>query len=669
MKKNLKKLFALLLVVVMVAAMFAGCANNAETVTPEVTTPEDNTPADATPAEDNTPAEDTTPAPVETRENKVIYGSTTEISGDLGNAWWTNNATDKMIRDLINDYDTVIFDQFGQMVMNATTAASIDQVHNDDGSITFTVKINEGLTYNNGEPITAADYAAYALVYYAPATKEAGATVSADSVVGAKAYQAGETKELAGVRLLDPYTYSISITPDYANYYYALSYASLAPLYLPLYGGEGLTVKDDGNGAYLDGGELTADGVNASRYVYEGRVVAGPYMIKSLDTGALTATLEINPNYNGNFEGVKPSIQTIVIVKAEDDTMMDAFKTGEINFLSQLSEGDKINAALDMVDTGDYSYCHYTRNGYGKLMFQCDFGPTQFAAVRQAIAYLLDREEFCTTFTGGYGSVVNGPYSTAQWMYQESEEVFNEKLNNYAYDPAKAVEVLEADGWTLNADGTEYSGTGVRYKEVTAEEAGDFALNVTLDDGRILMPLHIMWASSEGNSVSDLLATMLTNGKQTADAGMVIEQNVMTFSELLNWMYRDTSVGDQYGVRTYGMYNLATGFADVYDYAFNFASDPESEYVKMGYNQNYIFDKELDDDTMDMVYKAAPGDDATFLDYFQKFIIRFNELAVELPLYCNDYHTFFPSWLKNYNESSLWDFHKAIVYASIEGAE
>lgn len=670
MKKNLKKLFALLLVVVMVAAMFAGCANNAEKPAETVTPSEDtNTPAEDTntPAEDTTPAEDATP--VETRENKVIYGSTTEISGDLGNAWWTNNATDKMIRDLTNDYDTVIFDQFGQMVMNATTAASIDQVHNDDGSITFTVKINEGLTYNNGEPITAADYAAYALVYYAPATKEAGATVSADSVVGAKAYQAGETKELAGVRLLDPYTYSISITPDYANYYYALSYASLAPLYLPLYGGEGLTVKDDGNGAYLDGGELTADGVNASRYVYEGRVVAGPYMIKSLDTGALTATLEINPNYNGNFEGVKPSIQTIVIVKAEDDTMMDAFKTGEINFLSQLSEGDKINAALDMVDTGDYSYCHYTRNGYGKLMFQCDFGPTQFAAVRQAIAYLLDREEFCTTFTGGYGSVVNGPYSTAQWMYQESEEVFNEKLNNYAYDPAKAVEVLEADGWTLNADGTEYSGTGVRYKEVTAEEAGDFALNVTLDDGRILMPLHIMWASSEGNSVSDLLATMLTNGKQTADAGMVIEQNVMTFSELLNWMYRDTSVGDQYGVRTYGMYNLATGFADVYDYAFNFASDPESEYVKMGYNQNYIFDKELDDDTMDMVYKAAPGDDAAFLDYFQKFIIRFNELAVELPLYCNDYHTFFPSWLKNYNESSLWDFQKAIVYASIEGAE
>ena len=170
-------------------------------------------------------------------------------------------------------------------------------------------------------------------------------------------------------------------------------------------------------------------------------------------------------------------------------------------------------------------------------------------------------------------------------------------------------------------------------------------------------------------SVSALLATMLANGKQTADAGMQIEQTTMTFSELLNWIYRDTSVGDQYGVFTYGMFNLATGFADVYDYAYNFASDPESDYVKMGYNQNYIFDKELDDLSMDMVYKSAPGDDATYLDYFQKFIVRWNALLPEIPLYCNDYHTFFPSWLKNYNESSLWDFQKAIVYASIEGAE
>lgn len=653
----MKKLLALLLALAMVACIFAGCKNDPENPTDAPTDGSDEATTEA-------PTE-----PVEARENRVIYGSSTEISGDLGNAWWTNNATDKMIRDLIDDYSTVAFDQFGQMVQNATVCTGIEQATNEDGSITFTVGIKEGLTYNNGEPITAADYVAYALVQLSPATLAAGATVSPDTIVGAAEYQKGEAAVLSGIRLIDDYTYSISITPDYANYYFALTYASLSPLYLPLYSSAALTVKDDGEGAYLEGGELNADEINASRYVYEGRVGAGPYMIKALDTGALTATLIRNPNYAGNFEGQKPAIETIVVVRAEDETMMDKFKTGEIDFLSQLSEGDKINAALDMAETGEYSYCNYTRNGYGKLMFQCDFGPTQFVEVRQAVAYLLDRQEFCNTFTGGYGSVVNGPYSTAQWMYQESEELFNEKLNTYAYNPAEAVKILEEGGWTLNADGTEYSGSGLRYKEVTAEEAGDYSLNVTLDDGRILMPLHIMWASSEGNSVSDLLVTMLANGEQTANAGMEIEQNVMTFSELLNWMYRDTSAGEQYGVKTYGMYNLATGFAEVYDYSFNFASDPDSDYVKMGYNTNYIFDKELDDDTMNMVYKAAPGDDATFLEYFRKFIIRFNELAVELPLYCNDYHTFFPSWLKDYNESSLWDFQHAILYASIEGAE
>ena len=653
MKKNLTKLFALLLVLAMITVMFAGCKGNDEPTDPS------NSDASTEPSSEAT----------EKHENKVIYGSDTELSGDLGNAWWTNNATDKLIRDLINDYDVIMFDQFGQMKVNETVSDGVQTAENEDGTATYTVKIKQGLTYNDGTPITAADYVAYMLVQFSPATLEAGATVSSDTVVGGNEYQNGESKVLAGLRLLDEYTYSISITPDYANYYYGLTYASLSPLYLPLYSSAALTVKDDGEGAYLDGGELKADEINASRYVYENRVTAGPYVIKSIDTGALTATLEINPNYAGNFEGQKPSIQTIVVVKSEDDSKMDAFTTGEITFLSQLSEGDQIKTALELVDSGKYNYCHYTRNGYGKIQFQCDGGPTQFQAVRQAVAYLLDREEFTNTFTGGYGSVVHGPYSTAQWMYEDSEELFNEKLNSYAYDPEKAVEVLKADGWTLNADGTPYSGTGVRYKEVTAEQAGDYALNVKLADGRILMPLHIMWASSDGNPVSTLLATMLANGKQTADAGMVIEQNVMAFSELLNWIYRDTSVGDQYGVFTYGMFNLATGFADVYDYAYNYASDPDSKYVKMGYNQNYIFDKELDDLSMDMVYKAAPGDDAAFLDYFQKFIIRWNELLPEIPLYCNDYHTFFPSWLKDYNESSLWDFQKAILYASIENAE
>ena len=47
-------------------------------------------------------------------EHVLIYGTTTEINGDFApGAWWTNNATDKMLRDFTNDYSTVTSDQGG----------------------------------------------------------------------------------------------------------------------------------------------------------------------------------------------------------------------------------------------------------------------------------------------------------------------------------------------------------------------------------------------------------------------------------------------------------------------------------------------------------------------------------------------------------------------------
>ncbi len=596
-------------------------------------------------------------------DTRLIYGSTTEVSGDIGpGAWWTNNATDKMIRDLINDYQPVVTNQGGEFVINETVCGGVESVANDDGSKTFTVKINEGLVFSNGEPITAANYVAYALIGYSPAAAEAGAKLSAEQIVGAKEYQAGEADALAGVRLVDEYTYSITISGDYVPYFYELSYASLTPLYIPMYASAELTVVDTENGAKFEGGELVASELDAARWMYADAVTAGPYVIKSLDTGALETVLEINKNYAGNFEGQKPSINQLVIVKSEVATQFDMLKTGAIDVLDSLSDGNEVNSALDLEAQGGYKTVNFERNGYGKIQFQCDFGPTQFKAVRHAVAYLLDRNEFANTFCQGFGSVVHGPYGLAMWMTKESTDRFEAEMNTYSYDPAKAVELLVEDGWVLDAEGNEYV-SGVRYKEVTPEEAGDYEYNVTLADGRILMPLHIKWSSSEANPVSELLVTMLSNGQQTADAGMVIEQTVMSFDELLNYMYRDKTQGDQYGVKTYGMYNLATNFTPAYDQSYQFSLDPE--YVAAGWNQNYIFDEELDQLSMDMVYGVDPSDREGYLKLWQDFILKWNELLPEIPLYSNVYYTIYPDWLENFEESSLWEFQQAILYATV----
>ena len=654
-----KKLVSMLLVAAMAVSLVA-CGGTAQ-----------NAPESSTTAADSTEAatEEAAAEEAASRPNRLIYGSTTEISGDLGNAWWTNNASDKKIRDLINDYNVITFDQQGAMLVNSTVVdGDIETTENEDGSKTFTVKIKEGLTYNNGEPITAADYVAYALVAYSPATLEAAAGVVADSVVGSAEYQSGESNVISGLRLLDDYTYAITIVPEYLPYFYELYYADLQPLYLPMYSPNAtLVVKDDGEGVYLDGGELNADDINASRFIYEGRVSAGPYQIKKVDTGTLQAELVINPNYAGNFEGQKPTIETLVIVKTESATAIDSLKTGAVDLLDTLTDGNlEINPALDLVDAGGFTYVDFERNGYGKLQFACDFGPTQFPAVRQAVAYLLDRNEFANQFCAGYGSVVDGPYGLCMWMYQDSQEFFADNIDSYSYDPAKAIELLEADGWVLNADGSEYSGTGTRYKEVTAEEAGTYALNVTLPDGRILMPLHIMWSSSEDNPVSELLVVMLANGQQTADAGMVIEQTVMSFTDLLNYMYRDASVDAKYGVPTYGMFNLATGFTQLYSQAYEMSM--KDEYMGT-YNNNFIKDEKLATLAWDMVYGVEAGDDATYLDMWQQFMDRWNELLPDVPLYSNIYYTVHADWLEGYDQSSYWEFEDAVLYATIANAE
>ncbi len=608
--------------------------------------------------------------------HQLIYGATTEISGDFApGAWWTNNATDAMIRNFINDCTTVVMNKEGAYIVNPTVAASVEGVMNDDGTKTYTVKINEGLVFNNGDPITIKDFVwASAFGCSSVATEVDAKLTNYLTIVGGQEFYDGTAETISGLRMLDDYTLSVQIVADKVPYYYDITYAAFTAYSMKYWLGEAVDIKDDGNGVYFVG--LTKEAIestlNASRFDNTAaRVSAGPYNLTSFDQAALQATLEINPNYAGNYEGQKPSIQKIVITKAEDATWADSLKTGAFNFYDTMTDGSEINTAMDIIEDEEnkaklgygYTFTQFDRPGYGKIMFQCDFGPTQFEAVRHAVALLLDRNEFANTFCQGWGGVVNGPYGTAMWMAQAAEEWLDENLNNYAYNPEAAVAELVADGWVYDEKGNDYV-EGIRYKKVTAEEAGNYVHNVTLEDGTILMPLIIEWSSSQGNSVSDLLSVMLANGTQTAEAGMKINQNIMTFTELLNYMYRDASQGDQYGVPTYGMYNLASNWSTpVYDRSYDFTVDPAL--VAQGYNTNFILNEELDKLTMDMVYGVEAGDDDKYLEIWQNFIKLWNELLPEVPLYSNIYVSVFPEWLENYEQTSYWSFENAILYATI----
>ncbi len=667
--KKIEKLLSVILLVALCVVTLTSCGQQG---TPEPTTPDEPTPA---------PTE-----PVVEKPNQVIIGTDTEANGDWAYGAFTSsiNATDQDVLTLTDDMNTVTSNFGGDYVINESVVDSYERTEDADGNVTYTFKIKQGLVFNNGDPVKAENFLAWPLFTLSAVGKEAGTTASSwDYLPGGKDYREGTVDHLAGLRLLGEYEFSQTIMATgysgqgYLPYYYELAFAGAQAVNLDYWFGTGWSVKDDGEGAYLvnaDGKELkdVLDSVAAAQYATSNRVTAGPYNLVNFDKAANEITLEINPNYCGDFSGRKPNVQKVIIVKAEDDTIIDNLATGGVELYSSIADGALVNAALDLIDAGtiDSEYTSYDRAGFGYFQFACDLGPAQWTEFRQAVAYLLDRNEFANTFCQGWGGVVHGPYCTAFTMYNDSKDFIAKNLNTYDYNPEKAVELLKSIGFVLNADGTDYvDGSGlVRYKEVTAEEATnyeDFCVNV---DGKLLMPATLNWASSEGNSVSDLLSTMLANGAATKDAGIEIKQSVMTFPELLNYMYRQDAygLGGDYSVPTYNMFNLATGFSSgAYDFSFEFTTDPA--YLEEGYNTTHLYDETLDKLSMDMVYGVEPGDYETYLGKWQEFVQRYNEMLPRVPLYANIYVSIYPSTLDNYVEGPFWGFDRAILYADFVG--
>ena len=623
-------------------------------------------------------------------DGQVVIGTSTEASGDWAYSAFTRNpnATDNEVVKLTDDMNTIDTDQHGDYVINKTVVKSYERIEEENGNVTFKFVINDGLKFNNGEAVTAENFVAWTMFLVSPAGKEMGVVSATYNMLpGGLAYRNGETNVLSAVRLYDEKTFSITIAKtgedgetNYLPYYYDLGYGAMQAVNLTYWFGEGWSVKDDGEGVYFvnaDGKEFTAetvgDTVTAGRFATGNRVTAGPYNLVSFDESSRELVLDVNENYNGNFEGQKPGIQKLVIVKTSDDTVMDMISTGQIQIYSGIADGAQVNAVLDLIEAGtiDSSPSQYDRAGYGYFGFACDLGPAQFTEFRQAVAYLLNRVEFAQTFCQGWGSVVHGPYCTAFSMTSKTD--IDKKVNHYDYNPEKAVELLKQAGFVYNADGSDYvDGSGeVRYAKVTEEQARYYeSFNKVLADGTILMPATLNWASSEGNPVSALLTTMLASSDATKAAGVSIVKTEMTFPSLLSYMYRQEmngAVGD-FSVPTYNMFNLATGYnGGVYDESYNWTTDPE--YIEQGYNVQHLYDKELDKLSMDMVYGVEPGDEATYLSLWEKYIIRWNELLPMVPLYSNIYVTVYPNTIDNYAEDSFWGFERAILYANWVGAK
>ena len=636
MKK--RKLLSLLLTAVLAVSMVA-CGNQ-ETVTNNAQD-SGNTQTEGTTNTEGTTEESTRPTEP---QGQLVIGSITQMGNDFYDASFSNNATNYKIYDLLHGYATVVDDMEGALVFDPTVVASHEATENEDGTKTYTVTINDGLTWSDGTPITAKDYVFQLLLESSPEMNgvDGYPSQAGYSLVGYQDFFDGKTENFAGVHLVDDMTYSVTVRAEELPFHFDIYYAISQPRPMHVIAPE-CDIVDSPEGASITGDfttELLLKTINdpSTGYRYNPAVTCGPYLFESFDVASAQCTLTVNPSYAGDYRGVKPAIEKLVIKTVKSDTMINELKSGSVDLLFECSGADTINAGLDLVDAGEAQKNTFFRNGYGKIQFDCSQFPTDSANVRQAIAYCLDRNEFARQYSGGYAAVVHSYYGLAQWEYQESKDWIDQNLNTYEKNLDEAKALLEADGWTLNADGTPYSGTGTRYKDVNGE----------------LKPLVIEWANTDGNPVSDLLSTMLPEAM--TEVGMELKATTMDFPTLQSAITHSSD-------KIYNMYNLAVGFSTVSSPWYYYSTDPQ--WMQGGYNSNWIVDQELADATAAMK-PIAYEDTEAWLSAWQTFIDLWNEKLPDIPLYSDEYYDFYSNKLHGWQSTSVWEWSRAVLDAWVD---
>ncbi len=550
----------------------------------------------------------------EGEKNSVILGSATELSGAFRSSSWgksTPGASDLDIENLTSGYATVQTNKDGVMIWNMVALAETPtSTINEDGTLTYTIKLNKDLVFSDGSAINAKNYVASILANSTEVGVAAGGSGNSGlQLVGFNEFKAyvgnndgadvadkdyKASKYFSGIKLIDDYTFSVTFQADYAGYYYAMSYASFGPSPLALYLGDAdIVTAEDGSCGLSDnfyekvqeeGTEVyaVAKTIKANLAWNSNLPYSGPYVVSNYDASSLTATLTLNPNYKGDDARGKASIETITYVKTVTETQMDQFTSGQVDIIAGITGAVETKAALEIVsgNPDKYAETHYDRAGYGKLGIRCDFGPTAFAAVRQAIIYTINRPEFAQTFTGGYGSVVHGPYYEGSVAFKAVKDDI--QLNQYTYSVDSAIEVLEEGGWTYNDQGEEFDAEkdAIRYKKLSGYELSLDNLNFATTDGKYktikidgeyYMPLAINYYGTQPNDVTDLLLTAWAqNEAATKQIGMYIIYTSTDFNTgLYGELYRMEGYGYN-GTPKLNAVNFATGFTSaIYDYSFN----------------------------------------------------------------------------------------------------
>ena len=423
--------------------------------------------------------------------DELIVGHPTVTKGDFFTELFGNDTADIDVRALIHGYNLVNWDQNqGTYVMDPSVVKEYKVVLDELNNKTYQILLWDDLYYSDGSPITAWDYAFSILLMMSPEVEEIGGKIyRAQHLLGYDDYISTRKKILAGEALTDEDVMSlggvevhsdhelwITLDHEFLPYFFETGLLMTVPYPISVIA-PGCKVYDDGFGIYLGNEDPHSDAVvftpellqktildPETGYNSHPSVVSGPYTMVSWDPETGDGHYEINPYFKGawmqnNLPGpdysgpvhyvqvlddngepkltssgdelwlVKPTIEKIKFVVADNDTMIDQLVNGDLHLINKVTYGPTIQKGLAAVGNGDIAPAqNYPRIGLSFLTFTYDWPTVHDKEVRQAIAWCMDRDLMTSHYCGyavdetrrinPFGTRVDGYFGIEQWEYK-----------------------------------------------------------------------------------------------------------------------------------------------------------------------------------------------------------------------------------------------------------
>lgn len=284
---------------------------------------------------------------------------------------------------------------------------------------TYTFYLNKGVKFSNGEEVTAKDVE-FTFTAICDPKYDGPRSDAVDKLVGYKEYHKEDAKTVEGIKVIDDYTISFTLTEVKAPALISdFTYGVLCKSYYGFEKGDIQKLKD----------------------LFLKPMGCGPYVFKEYKAGQ-----EVDLEKNSSYWNGEPKISKVIMKVTTNETNIQGLSAGEVDI-------DRIPAAPENIEmlksAGFIEMQLYPENGYAFIGLNLKNEKFKDKKVRQALTYGLNRKGFIDARYKGYGEVCNVPMSQVSWAY-------NEDINKYEYNPEKANQLLEEAGWLKKDDGFRY---------------------------------------------------------------------------------------------------------------------------------------------------------------------------------------------------------------------